>query len=207
VFFYLLHNPESLGRASREVRSVFSDEEDIILGQQLNSCRYVRACVQEALRMAPPVTGLAPRQVLPGGITVGSKHFPPGTIIGTPIYTIHHNKTYFPDPFIYRPERWIVDPFLGRTEDHVRLAQSAFCPFSVGPRSCVAKNLAWMELSITVARTLYLYDMKLDTSHSHGISDGCIRGSGGPETFEYRLKGWMTSGREGPLVQFKPRGV
>jgi cytochrome P450 len=85
------------------------------------------------------------------------------------------------------------------------LAQSAFCPFSIGPRSCVAKNLAWMELSITVARTLYLYDMKLDTSHSHGISDGCMRGSEGPETFEYRLKGWMTSGREGPLVQFKPR--
>lgn len=132
---------------------------------------------------------------------------PPGTIIGTPIYTIHHNRTYFPDPFIYKPERWIVDPHLGRTADHVRLAQSAFCPFSIGPRSCVAKNLAWMELSITVARTLYLYDMKLDTSHSHGISDGCMRGSGGPETFEYRLKGWMTSGREGPLVQFKPRDL
>ncbi|KAH6876811.1 cytochrome P450 monooxygenase [Thelonectria olida] len=204
VFFHLLHNPKILARLTQEVRSTFSNDEDIRSGQRLNSCTYLRACIQEALRRAPPVTGLAPRQVLPGGITVGSNRFPEGTIIGTPIYTIHHNRAYFPEPFVYKPERWIVDLDHGWTKESVDLARSAFSPFSIGPRSCIAKNMAWMELTITVARTLYLYDMKLDPRHSHGKSDGCVGCPGKPDTFEYRLKGWMTSGREGPLVQFKP---
>lgn len=207
VFFYLVHHPKILARLTEELRLTFSKDEDIHSGKRLNSCHYLHACIKEALRRAPPVTGLAPRQVLPGGITIGSNHFPEGTIIGSPIYTLHHNSTYFPDPFGYRPDRWLVDPDHGWTEECVGMAQSAFCPFSVGPRSCVAKKLAWMELTMTVARTLYLYDVKLDPKHIHGISDGCVECREKPGTFEYRLKGWMTSGREGPLVHFKSASV
>jgi cytochrome P450 len=175
VIFYLLHNPAALSRVVEEVRSIFSNEEDIRLGQQLNSCRYLRGCINEALRLAPPVTGLAPRCVLPGGIAIGNKHFPEGTIVGTPIYTIHHNEAYFPDPFLFKPERWIVNPELGYTEDVVKLAHSAFFAFSTGPSSCVAKSLAWTEISITTARTLYSCDLRLDPSHVHGISQGCSK--------------------------------
>jgi cytochrome P450 len=205
VFFYLVHNPECLKKVNAEIRSTFSDEESIKSGQQLNSCRYLRACINEALRCAPPITAILPRHVLPGGFTTGENHFPESTIVGTPIYAIHHNEAYFPDPFKFKPERWIVDPALGYTDDKMRLAQSAYSPFSLGPRSCAGKNLAIMELCITIARTLFLYDIRLDASHTHGISPGCSRVKGTSEAYEYRLKGWVTSGTNGPLVQFRPR--
>jgi cytochrome P450 len=203
AFFYLLHSPEALIKASQEVRSHFSSVEEIRVGSQLNACKYLHACLKEALRMSPSVTGLAPREVLAGGLTIDENHFPQGVTIGTPIYTIHHNEAYFPEPFIYRPERWIVHPDKDYTEESVRLAQSAFCPFSIGSRSCVAKNLAWMEISITLARTLYMYDMRLSPKHAHKPSEGCISPTKKGHGFEYLLKGWMTSARLGPRAQFR----
>ncbi|KAH7134111.1 cytochrome P450 monooxygenase [Dactylonectria macrodidyma] len=206
TFFYLLHHPAILAQVCKEVRSAFSDEDEIRPGPQLNSCEYLYACLKESLRMAPPGASLAPRLVLKGGITSGSHHFPENTIIGTPIYTMHHNAAYFPDPYIYKPERWVVSPEKGWTEELVGSAEAAFCGFSIGPRSCVGKNMAWMELMVTFARTLYLYDMRLGPSHIHGKS-GCTARSGSPYTFDYQIKGWVTSGRQGPVVQFRPAAV
>ncbi|KAL2813017.1 cytochrome P450 [Aspergillus granulosus] len=151
----------------------------------LRSCKFLHASINEALRLSPPVTGLAPRKVLPGGIDVDGVHFPEGTIIGSPIYTMHRNSAYFPQPDLFVPQRWLG------LEGSVNSSQVPFCPFSVGPRSCVAKRLAIDEISITIARILYLYEMRLDETWASKV--------------EYPLKGWMTSSREGPFVQFKWR--
>lgn len=205
VIFYLLHSPECLRKVTKEIRSTFSSEEEIRSGQQLNSCRYLRGCINESLRLAPPVSVLGPRQVLPGGIMIGNEHVPEGTTVGVPIYRLHHDELYFPDPFRFKPERWIVNPEMGYTEDIVKLAQSGFFPFSFGPGSCVAKNMAWLEMSVTIARTLYLCDLKLHPSHSHGISKGCSKVSAVPDIYGYRIKGYMTTAVDGPLVQVRPR--
>ncbi|KAI4164274.1 MAG: hypothetical protein LQ342_002239 [Letrouitia transgressa] len=165
------------------------------------------ACIDEALRLAPPVGGLLPRQVLPGGITVDGQHIPDGTVIGTPHYAIHHHSDYFPQPFEYRPERWISDPGdsdNGSTQNQVDIAHSAFCPFSIGPRGCIGKGMAYEELLTTIARVVFLFDMRL--------APGKQIGGGSPErelgrqrTGEFQLKDIFTSARDGPLVQFRAR--
>jgi cytochrome P450 len=82
--------------------------------------------------LAPPVSLPLVCQVLPGGIALGNEHIPEGARVGTAIYTLHHDKTYFPGPFLFKPERWIVNPELGYAEESVNLAQSASLPFSYG---------------------------------------------------------------------------
>ncbi|KAL3451492.1 cytochrome P450 [Aspergillus insuetus] len=186
VFFHLLRNPTALSQVAEGVLSTFQDLNDIQPGALLRSCTFLHACINESLRLSPPVTGLAPRKVLPGGIDVDCVHFPEGTIIGSPIYTLHRNAGYFPQPDSFVPERW-----LDSSKNCGDSAKVPFCPFSIGPRSCVAKRLALDEISVTIARTLYLYEMRLDESWNGKT--------------EYELKGWMTSGREGPFVQFKSR--
>ncbi|CAG8888676.1 unnamed protein product [Penicillium egyptiacum] len=182
VFFHLLQTPDALSRTTTEILTTIKDVNEIRPGNLLRSCEFLYACINEALRLSPPVTGLAPRRVLSGGISIDGAHFPAGTIIGSPIYTLHRNPKYFPNPDSFIPSRWLTSPSTRR---------SPFCPFSVGPRACVAKRLAMDEISVTIARTLFLYEMRLDKA-STGVTD-------------YRLKGWMTSGRDGPFVQFKPR--
>lgn len=188
---------------SQEVRRCFSELEQIHSGPVLNSCAYLNACIDEAMRLSPPVGNILPRQVLPGGIIIDGHQIPKGIVVATPHYTLHHNAEYFPEPFEYRPERWIVDPPRVTAHD-VAVAHSAFCPFSIGPRSCIGRGMAYMELRATIARTLFMYDMRL--------ASGTTLGEGGPDlgwgrqrVGEYQLKDTFTSMRDGPMVEFRLR--
>ncbi|MCJ1266174.1 hypothetical protein MMC22_006056 [Lobaria immixta] len=203
TFFYLTHNPHAYEKVVQEVRRNFTELKQIHSGSVLNSCVYLHACIDEALRLSPPVGNILPRQVLHGGTTLDGDHIPEGIVVATPHYTLHHNAEYFPEPFEYRPERWIVDsPRV--TEHDVAVAHSAFCPFSLGPRACIGRAMAYMELRTTIARTLFMYDMRL--------ASGTTLGEGRPDlergrqrVGEYQLKDTFTSMKDGPMVEFRMR--
>jgi len=205
TLFYLVRNPSALAQVTAEIRKEFTTVEDIHQGPQLNSCTYLRACIDEAMRLSPSVGGLLPREVLPGGITIDGEYIPSGMVVGTPHYTIHHHAAYYPDPFAYIPERWFTSE---RVNEHdVAVAQSAFCPFSIGPRGCIGKGLAYIEMAITLARVLFLYDLR----RAQGIVDPG-EGKTGAEwgrhrSTEFQLVDTFTSLKEGPMVEFRKREI
>ena len=203
TLFYLVRHPAALARATAEVRAAFpATAEDIHHGPHLNACAYLRACIDEAMRLSPSVGGLLPREVLPGGMTVDGEPVPEGIIVGTPHYAIHHNPAYYPDPFAYRPERWLAE---SGDAEALALAQSAFCPFSIGPRGCIGKGLAYVEMGITLARVLWLYDVR----RAVGVADPGEGRPGAPwgrERFgEFQLRDTFTSLKDGPVVEFRRR--
>jgi cytochrome P450 len=193
VFFYLLTAPEELKRLQKEIRSTFSSVEDIVSGTQLTSCKYLRACIDEAMRLAPPVPALLPREVLQGGMIIDGHSFPAGTVVGVPAYAIHHKEEYYPDPFYFNPSRWLADEV--STGEH-NLAKSAFCPFSIGPRGCIGKGVAYLELSVALARTVWLYDFRASPGYEEkgAASDG-----------SYELQDIFVAKKDGPVVEFKRR--
>lgn len=79
-------------RVLAEVFKTFRDIDEICIGPQLNSCRFLYACIDEALRLSPPVGTMLPREILGGGLTVDAQFFPAGVNIGVPGYGIHHNR-------------------------------------------------------------------------------------------------------------------
>lgn len=185
------------------MRRSFTELEQIHSGPALSFCVYLNACIDEAMRLSPPVANILPRQVLTGGITLDGHQIPEGIVVATPHYTLHHNTEYFPEPFEYRPERWIVDP-PQVTEQDVAVAHSAFCPFSVGPRSCIGRGMAYMELRATIARTLFLYDLRLASGSTLGEGRPDLE-QGRRRVGEYQLKDTFTSMRDGPMVEFRLR--
>ncbi|ROT38409.1 isotrichodermin C-15 hydroxylase [Sodiomyces alkalinus F11] len=210
TLFYLTRHPEALAKATAEVRAKFSDAEEIRQGAALSGCTYLRACIDEAMRMSPSVGGLLPREVLPGGATIDGEFIPAGVVVGVPHYTIHHNPAYYRAPFQYEPERWIAGAGEKKTgfvatEDDVAHGQSAFCPFSIGPRGCIGKGLAYVEMSITIARTLYLYDLR----RAVGIPDpgeGRVDAEWGRHRVgEFQLTDTFTSMKDGAMVEFRRR--
>lgn len=64
TIFYLVKHPACMDRLRQELDATFSQLDEIRSGQQLSSCVYLRACVEEALRMAPPGPGILPRTML-----------------------------------------------------------------------------------------------------------------------------------------------
>ncbi|KAK0649669.1 cytochrome P450-like protein [Cercophora newfieldiana] len=207
TLFYLVRNPSALAQVTTEIRNKFANVEDIHQGPLLTSCTYLRACIDEAMRLSPSVGGLLPREVLPGGMTIDGESIPAGIVVGTPHYTLHHNAAYYPDPFAYIPERWLASEKLGINERDVALAQSAFCPFSIGPRGCIGKGLAYIEMMITLARVLFLYDLR----RAQGVVDPGEgrRGAewGRHRESEFQLVDTFTSLKEGPMVEFRKREV
>lgn len=145
ILFHLVQSKSVQTRLSREIRS----NED-----QGNGLPYLRAVVKEGLRlgMANP-TRLT--RIVPGpgpGLRVGDIRIPPGSIVGCAAYNLHHDPEIFPDPFIFRPERWMIDG----TDDRLRRPgiERSLIPFGVGSRACIGKNLAMQQLHDTVAAVI-----------------------------------------------------
>jgi cytochrome P450 len=78
-----------------------------------------------------------------------------GINVATCIYPIHRNPAYFTDRNKFRLDWWLEE-FQG--DGQANLAKRAFVPFSLGSRSCIGKNLAYMEMSVLLALIMYKAD-------------------------------------------------
>ncbi|KAI1110017.1 cytochrome P450 [Nemania sp. NC0429] len=202
LFFYLARNPRCYRRLAEEIRATFGTAAEIRHGNQLASCSYLRACFDEALRMSPPTAGTLWRQeaVNRGDekepLVVDGHIIPPGTQIGVNTYALHHNELYFPRPFTYLPERWLPDcPEYQTTNRH------AFAAFSVGPRGCAGKAMAYLEASLVIAKTLWYFDFEEVADGAKGDS----RLNTAEEENEYKLNDIVVSTHNGPWLRFLPR--
>jgi cytochrome P450 len=109
--------------------------------------RVVEATIVEAMRSRPviPVTGR--RVAVPWRL--GEYGIPADTAVAVSILLLHHREDVYPDPFAFRPERWL-DRKPGTYE---------WLPFGGGTRRCLGAALAMAEQRVvleTMARRLDL---------------------------------------------------
>ncbi|KAK7991350.1 cytochrome P450 [Apiospora saccharicola] len=195
TLFYVVNHPRVLRKLGRELSRCFPTVEDILPGTAEN-CRYLRACLDEAMRLCPSVPSSIPRVVGVGGAPVLGEHVPAGLWVSVPHFTLFRNARYFDRPHDFVPERWIVpdddddddddDKYhYDFTAEDVKRQQAAFQPFSLGPRHCVARSLALREMTFALARLFYQFDHEavpgsgrwvgslpgVDTRGSHFVHD------------------------------------
>lgn len=73
--FLLLKNPDTLARLTHEIRSAFKSDSDINISSAAH-LTYLNACLQEAMRVYPPVPTGLPRIVPKGGRVFSGKFVP-----------------------------------------------------------------------------------------------------------------------------------
>jgi cytochrome P450 len=203
-FFYVSRDPAAYEKVTEEVRSTFSTLDSIQPGSELSSCTYLLACINEALRIAPASPAPLWREVKTGGAVIDHQVMLAGTNVAATIYAMHHNAEYFPEPYSFRPERWIAS--MDNPKEKIDAARVAFIPFSTGPRGCVGKPLAMKELTLTLARILWSLDFKMVEGEMGKLGEGGPGlGAGRERRDEYQLKGGFTAGKKGPVVQFRRR--
>jgi len=200
-FFYISRNPTVYSKLVREIRNTFSTASEIQRGPKLSSCQYLRACIDETLRISPPAGEPLWREVLEGGVTINGNFVPAGVDIGSSIYSIHHNELYFANSHHFDPERWLS------SKESLEEARSACFPFSIGSRDCVGKAMAYMEMSLVLARTFWFLDVKRAEGELGLVGGGnrkdsaCGRGVEG----EFQIQMHFLAAHEGPHVQFRLR--
>ncbi|KUJ12540.1 benzoate 4-monooxygenase cytochrome P450 [Mollisia scopiformis] len=207
-FFYITRNPRAYRRLTKEIRETFGNLDEIKSGPKLSSCRYLSACIDEALRMCPPLPSELPREVLSGGLVIDGQQIPQGVNVGTSGWSLMHHDEVYGDPWVYRPERWIADEASGVTTEDVTRAQRAFYPFSAGVGNCAGKNLAMKELLLATARTLFMVDVKAPPAPDNLLGAGSSElGWGSRSKSHFVIEDAYLGTKDGPMLQLKRRTI
>ncbi|KAJ9660997.1 hypothetical protein H2201_006725 [Coniosporium apollinis] len=110
LFLYLITSPLVLAKLRSEIDGAIKDGRisSPIRDSEARQLPYLQACIREALRIYPPVTGILEKVVPPEGDTVNGIFIPGGTFIGQCTWALGRNvETYGLDVELFRPERWL----------------------------------------------------------------------------------------------------
>ncbi|KAF3024989.1 hypothetical protein E8E14_013965 [Neopestalotiopsis sp. 37M] len=210
IFFYLSRHQDVYRRLAAEVRAAFPDSASIKSGPELSGCTYLRAVIDESLRMAPSTTVTAWREEDRKSksneppFVVDGHVIPRGTYVGVNSYCLMHNEEYFPEPWAFRPERWLAGE---EGSDSMATMRSAFIPFAVGSASCLGKSMAYMEMSLVMAKTLWYFDFQKAAGKAGQLGGGDPQSSSRPRVDEFQLYDALIADHHGPSLVFSPRGT
>ncbi|KAL8281106.1 hypothetical protein RQP46_006464 [Phenoliferia psychrophenolica] len=157
ILFFIVRNTRVHKKLQAELDEAFSARgvEGVLEYEETKGLPYLQACINEALRRHS-TSGMGLPRIMTQETEVCGEVFPTGTILSVPSYTIHHLESVWgKDAREYRPERWLEDP------EKTKELEKALNIFSYGPRSCVGRNVAFMELVIFISTFIYRYDFKL----------------------------------------------
>ncbi len=138
TFERLLRNPAAYDRLREEVRS--SDGDDA-------GAEWIEATIHETMRNRPVVPITSRRLTVPW--QMGDYGLPAKTLVLISIALLHHRADVYPDPFAFRPER-----FLG-----VKPGTYTWVPFGGGIRRCLGATLAMAEQRVVLRAIAKRTDM------------------------------------------------
>ncbi|KAL2162966.1 hypothetical protein VTH06DRAFT_6802 [Thermothelomyces fergusii] len=159
LLYHAVRTPGVLQKLRAELDAAVPADVDVPTFDMVRDLPYLSAVVNETLRFHSTSGIGLPRQVPPGGqgVRFGGHYFPPGTVLSVPTYSIHHSaEIWGPDADEFRPERWA---------SLTARQKNAFIPFSHGPRACVGRNVAEMEMKLIAATWARRYDVALRQAH------------------------------------------
>ena len=104
---------------------------------------YVTATVYETLRRRPVLPNAAPRLVMEP-IEVGGWRYEPGVCLIADSYLLHHDPDVYPDPYAFRPERFLDE----------QPGTYTWIPFGGGRRRCLGASFAMLEMKIVLRAVL-----------------------------------------------------
>ncbi|KAL0014557.1 hypothetical protein SO802_001626 [Lithocarpus litseifolius] len=127
--------------------------------ESLREMRLLKACLCESMRLYPPVAWDSKHAIV-------DDLLPDGTFVGA-----GDRLTYFPygmgrmealwgkDRFEFKPDRWFLEP------DKERGALKNVCPykfpiFHAGPRVCLGKEMAFIQMKYVVASILRRFELR-----------------------------------------------
>lgn len=146
----LIYNELSTAATSSQPNSpqVFSYDE-------LKNLHYLHACISESLRLFPPVP-------INSRLTLDADHLPDGTHVGRGWFADYSayamgrmERVWGPDCRDFKPERWLDG------EGHFQPSdQFKFPVFHCGPRLCLGKEMAYVQMKSVAAALIYGFEVE-----------------------------------------------
>ena len=147
-------DPEVQSKVHEELDYVFGDDKSRpITSSDIKQLKYLECCIKEALRLFPSVPGIA--RLVSEDFKLESYTIPKGATLFIYPYALHRNKEVFPQPELYRPQR-----FMENMNSETRINPYSYVPFSAGPRNCIGQRFALTEEKIVLANLFRNFTIK-----------------------------------------------
>ncbi|KEY64042.1 Tri11 [Stachybotrys chartarum IBT 7711] len=160
--YWLLRNPDNYKKVVHEVRSAYSSDSEILMITTTTRLPFMIACFQEAFRLYPPVPSCLQRVTPETGMTqISGYDIPPNTKVGVHALAAYTDPRNWHRPDEFLPERWLPEVEKNPASPFYKDRRATLQPFSVGPRSCIGRNMAEQEMRLILARLLWNFDLAL----------------------------------------------
>ncbi|CAD7083740.1 unnamed protein product [Hermetia illucens] len=142
-FYELACNPDIQNRLRHHINQVLRKHDGEVTYEAIMDMKYLDQVVNETLRKNPPF-GMLSRETtlnykIPGTDCILEK----GTSLHIPIYAIHHDPEFYPNPSKFNPDNFSEEAVKNRHP-------IAFLPFGAGPRACIGVRFGMMQVKLGV---------------------------------------------------------
>ena len=128
---------ERLARAPDALRTLLAE---VDAG---NGDDYLTATINETLRHRPVIPNAAPR-LTKQPVEIGGFSYPEGVVLIPNAYLVHHDPDIYPDPYAFRPERFLDES----------PGTYTWIPFGGGRRRCLGASFAQLEMKVVLRAVL-----------------------------------------------------
>ncbi|KAL5987887.1 hypothetical protein ACLOJK_035643 [Asimina triloba] len=147
----LVLHPDVQSKAQAEIDKVVGGLRSVS-DADIPSLPYLQSIVKESLRLHPPGPLLSWARLAIHDTHVGGSYFiPAGTTAMVNMWSITHDKSFWPDPYEFKPERFI-DQDVSVLGSDLRLA-----PFGAGRRVCPGKAMGLATVHLWLAQLLHSF--------------------------------------------------
>ncbi|KAK3922994.1 Cytochrome P450 4C1 [Frankliniella fusca] len=139
-------HPEEQERLAEEVRAAGEDWDSV------SRLPYLDRVYKECLRLRPSVPFIS-RCLESDAVLPDGRILPTSAMASIHIYDLHRHPDHFPDPERFDPDRFLPDREQSRHP-------FAYLPFSAGPRNCIGKRFATMEVKLFMAAVVRRFHIR-----------------------------------------------
>ncbi|XP_067142451.1 cytochrome P450 3A8-like isoform X2 [Centruroides vittatus] len=153
IVYSLALNPECQENLAKELQEKLQNKEELQY-EDVQNLPYLDAVISETLRYYSPVSKV---------IRMGHEDYhlegtdivvPKNMMIAIPIYAIHQDEEWFPNPKKFDPERFLP-------ENRNLIRPYTYFPFGLGPRSCLGMKFSQLEMKLCLANVFRHFRFRL----------------------------------------------
>ncbi|XP_015905340.2 cytochrome P450 3A8 [Parasteatoda tepidariorum] len=153
---YLLAIHQEVQEKARQEIIYFLDNDGVLTYESLNKMKYLDNIISETLRIYPPAVRTERKVESEYELGDTGIILEKDMIVTVPIYALHHDPKYFPDPEKFDPDRF-------SPEERKKRDSYSYLPFGHGPRNCIGMRFALMEIKVCLVYIISSFN--INTCH------------------------------------------
>ncbi|XP_028264691.1 cytochrome P450 3A40-like [Parambassis ranga] len=144
ISYNLATHPDIQKTLQEEIDETFPEKSQPTY-EGLMEMEYLDMVVNETMRLYPIANRL--ERMSKVSVEINGVAIPKGTTILVPVYTLHRDPTLWPEPEVFKPERF-------SKENKDNIDPYAFLPFGAGPRNCIGMRFAVLMMKLAIVEIL-----------------------------------------------------